>query len=159
MGIQHREDSVHEDALKRRQLDEKDSANALTFVFLAEQGNFDPTTLAEHSSLFEDYVPGIPYTKGQIRLDAKHDGVLYECITSHGAEHASDSPLAQNNLWQRIADPADEWPEWFPATGVYDQWMNGSKCTHNSKRWISNIDYNVYEPGATGVRTWDEVTE
>ena len=33
------------------------------------------------------------------------------------------------------------------------------KVTHNNKKWISNVDNNHWEPGATGVYTWDEWTE
>lgn len=129
---------------------------SLVFVHLAETEAFDATTIAEHSGLFESYVPGIAYKVGQIRLDPA-DGILYKCITAHDAEHATDKPLKKNNLWQRIANPADEWPEWFQATGVFDQWMKDDKCTHNGKKYTSDVDNNVWEPG-TANAPWTEVT-
>jgi hypothetical protein len=129
--------------------------SALVFVTLAEtQELFDPTELCEHAELFDRWVKGINYIAGQIRVD-EIDGVLYRCLTSHNAEHATIPPSQSPTLWGRIADPADEWPEWFPYTGVNDAWMTGDKCTHNGKKWISVVDYNVWEPGVYG---WTEVT-
>lgn len=148
------EDELSKLVLARAEADVLPAAS-VTFVHLAESGAFDATTIAEHSVMFAPYVPAIPYTAGQIRIDPA-DGILYKCITSHGAEHASDAPRTKNNLWERIADPGDEWPEWFPASGVFDQWMKGSKCTHKSVRYTSNVDNNVWEPGTTGA-PWTEV--
>lgn len=131
------------------------SAAALVFVTMAETSDaFDSTALGEHAALFANYIPRVAYKAGQIRI-CPHDGVLYKCITPHGAEHAADKPLAESNLWQRIADPADEWPAWFPASGVFDQWMKGSKCSHSGKHWVSNVDHNVWEPGTPGA-PWTE---
>jgi hypothetical protein len=128
---------------------------ALLFVITAESGDvLDQTTLAEHADLFDRWVSGISYKAGQIRID-RTDGKLYKCLTTHGAEHANDPPSQSPTLWGRIADPADEWPEWFPYRGVADAWMAGSKCSHNEKHWISTVDYNVWEPGISG-NPWTE---
>jgi hypothetical protein len=131
---------------------------SLMFVKVAEEQPeyFDSTTLAENSELFAEHAPGVGYMAGQIRRD-KLDGILYRCITSHGAEH-SDMPPSESNLWERIADPGDEWPDWFPASGKFDQWMLGSKCSYEGKRWTSNVNYNVWVPGGPGVYTWDEAS-
>ena len=157
MGVKHREDSIQADTQRRNREAAQQSAAALMFVTMAESGDtFDATTLGEHAALFDDYVPAAPYKAGQIRV-CPYDRVLYKCITAHGAEHATDKPLADNNLWQRVADPADEWPDWFPASGVFDQWMKDSKCTHMGKRWISSVNHNVWEPGTTGA-PWTEAS-
>lgn len=47
-----------------------------------------------------------------------------------------------------------DWEEWEPGS-----YAKGTKRVHNSKRWVSNVDGNIWEPGAAGVYTWDEVTE
>jgi hypothetical protein len=156
MSVQHRPDSIADHNEKVQKEQQIASAAPLMFVALSQQGAFDATTLAEHSTLFEPYVPGIGYAEGHIRIDAKHDGVLYKCITAHDAEHATDSPLSGSTLWQRIADPAEEFPDWFPATGVFDQWMDGDKVALAGKRWVSTVDNNVWEPGTTGA-PWKEV--
>jgi hypothetical protein len=121
------------------------------FVWTAEKSedNFDITTLAEHAYLFDRWVEGIPYNTSQIRID-ESDGQLYRCLTTHGAEHATAPPSQASALWGRIANPADEWPAWFTYTGVNDAWMEGSKCSHNGKHWISTANYNVWEPGTSG---------
>ncbi len=51
-----------------------------------------------------------------------------------------------------IITVGDEYPDWQPGSYAKD-----AKCFHNGKRWISNVDNNIWEPGATGVYTWTEV--
>lgn len=56
----------------------------------------------------------------------------------------------------------DEYPEWtaWPGYGAI-LWQNGSKCSHNSKKWVSRVDNNIWEPGGMGVSEaiWEEVKE
>lgn len=55
---------------------------------------------------------------------------------------------------------SDEWPEWFAYDGIPPvPWQNGSKCTHNSQKYISRVDNNIWEPGALGVSSaiWEQV--
>ena len=141
---------------RRRRETAAQTASALMFVVLAESGEtFDPTTLGEHAALFDIWRPNVAYRRGQIRID-ETDGNLYRALHDHGAEHATDPPSQSPNLWGRVVNPADEWPAWFPFAGVADAWMKGDRASHNGRRWISNVDFNVWEPGAPGVRTWDE---
>lgn len=49
-------------------------------------------------------------------------------------------------------EPAEEYPEWYAWNGVGAiPWQNGSTCTYNGSKWISHVDNNIWEPGATGV--------
>ena len=49
-------------------------------------------------------------------------------------------------------EPAEEYPQWYLWNGVGAiPWQNGSTCTHNGSKWISHVDNNIWEPGATGV--------
>lgn len=66
-----------------------------------------------------------------------------------------------------VTDPGpgpsdDEYPEWeaWPGYGPI-LWQNGSKCTHNGKKWISRVDNNTWEPGGLGVyeTIWEEVKD
>ena len=55
----------------------------------------------------------------------------------------------------------EEYPEWDRWDGIGTiPWQNGSKCTHNGKKYVSHVDNNIWEPGATGVyeNIWEEVT-
>lgn len=56
----------------------------------------------------------------------------------------------------------EEWPEWYRWLGIGpNPWKNGSKCTHNGKKWVSQVDNNIWEPGRRGVydNIWKEYTE
>ena len=53
-----------------------------------------------------------------------------------------------------VINAGEDWKEWKPG----NSYAKGAKRTHNGKKWISNVDNNIWQPGATGVYTWDEVT-
>lgn len=56
----------------------------------------------------------------------------------------------------------EEWPEWYAWNGVtLNPWQKDSKCTHNGARYISRVDNNIWEPGATGVYDyiWEKQVE
>ena len=59
-------------------------------------------------------------------------------------------------MWTRIADPAQEWPEWIQPTGAHNAYAQGAKVSHNGKHWISDVGANVWEPGVYG---WTEQAE
>lgn len=83
-----------------------------------------------------------------------HGGALYKCLTAHAAQ-ASWTPDASPSLWVRIDDPAEEYPAWRQPTGATDAYPDGAKVSHNGKKWTSDADNNVWEPGVFG---WTEVT-
>ena len=54
----------------------------------------------------------------------------------------------------------EEYPAWEPWGGVGPiPWQTGSKCSHKDKRWVSQVDNNIWEPGAEGVHEtiWRQV--
>lgn len=57
----------------------------------------------------------------------------------------------------------EEHPEWHAWDGVTSPcpWNKGKKCTHNGRKWESQVDNNVWEPGAQGVHDtiWKEIVE
>lgn len=58
------------------------------------------------------------------------------------------------------APEPEEWPEWYAWDGVgRSPWQDGSKCTHNGMKYISHVNDNIWEPGATGVydNIWEAV--
>ena len=93
----------------------------------------------------------VAYTVGQIVIYGED---IYRCLTAHNSQ-ASWSPDASPSLWVKIADPAEEWPEWVQPTGSTDAYAKGAKVSHSEKHWTSTVDSNVWEPGVYG---WDEVT-
>lgn len=85
----------------------------------------------------------------------RYGDLLYKCLTAHTSQE-SWTPDAAPSLWVRIDDPAIEWPEWRQPQGSTDAYAKGAKVSHNGKRWISDLDANVWEPGVSG---WTEYTK
>ena len=83
----------------------------------------------------------------------RYDDILYKCIQAHPAnsEWAPDTAVS---LWARVLIPDPEViPDWVQP-GSTNPYMQGDKVRHAGKTWVSDIDYNVYEPGVYG---WTEV--
>lgn len=95
---------------------------------------------------------GVKYERNDIRV---YGDELYRCITAHTSQ-ADWTPDTAVSLWVRIADPAEEYPEWVQPLGAHDAYAMGAKVSHNGKHWTSDIDNNTYEPG---VYDWTEVVE
>lgn len=85
----------------------------------------------------------------------RYGDLLYKCLTEHTSQE-SWTPDAAPSLWVRIDDPAIEWPEWRQPQGSTDAYAKGAKVSHNGKRWISDVDANVWEPGVYG---WTEAAQ
>ena len=98
--------------------------------------------------LYPEWTSGVEYAVGDRR---RYDGHLYRCQTAHKSQDDWTPPLTPA-LWTRITAEG-EWPEWQP--GSYDK---DAQVSHNGKHWRSNVPNNVWEPGAVGVYTWDEVS-
>ena len=101
-------------------------------------------------SLFPSLVAVTAYSVG---FRTQYEGLLYRCLTAHTSQ-ADWTPPASPSLWVRIDDPSVEWPEWRQPTGATDAYPAGAKVTHGDRRWISDVDNNVWEPGVHG---WTEV--
>lgn len=103
--------------------------------------------------LFDPWIgAGVEYVAGDIRTRGAD---LYRCLTAHTSQETW-TPEESPSLWVRIADPAQEWPEWVQPTGSTDAYAQGAKVSHNGKKWTSDVDANTWAPGVYG---WTEVTE
>lgn len=92
---------------------------------------------------------GISYKKDD---RVQYENVLYKCLQDHTSQ--SDwTPDTAVSLWVRVNDPREEFPQWVQPTGAQDAYSKGDKVSHNDKHWISDVDANVWEPGAYG---WTE---
>lgn len=104
----------------------------------------------EAVELFQKWETAKSYVAGE---RVRHDGVLYECLQAHTSQDGWEPPVAVS-LWARVLIPDPEViPEWEQPEST-NPYMMGDKVTHNGKTWVSDIDYNVYEPGVYG---WTEV--
>lgn len=142
-------------------LEEVDAGNEITratetgsvmFVTMAEAGQIDATTAAEHAELFSPWAYPVSYKTGQLR---QYGGKLYRCVQDHTSQE-DWTPEAATSLWAMSADPTEEWPAWSQPIGAHDAYAAGAKVSHQEKHWISDTDGNVWEPGAYG---WTEAGE
>lgn len=97
--------------------------------------------------LFPAWVIGKDYAAGDRN---QYAGTLYKCVQAHTSQQ-SWTPDVTPALWTVVS--LDEWPVWVQPLGTQDAYNTGDKVSHNDKRWISNMDANVWEPGVYG---WDE---
>ena len=148
------------DGVETVMLEETDAGTEITkatetggimFVTMAEAGNIDDVTAAEHADLFSPWAYPVNYIKDQIR---RHNGALYRCLSDHTSQ-ADWTPDTAPSLWVGISDPAEEWPKWGQPVGAHDSYNTGDKVSQDGKHWISNTDGNVWEPGVYG---WTEET-
>lgn len=124
----------------------------LMFVTMVREGKFDDATIVEHAEQFRQWKENISYTAGDI---CAYGGRLYRCLQAHASQEdwtPSDAP----SLWVKIGDPAEEYPEWSQPIGAADAYDVGDKVSHNSRRWVSTVDSNVWEPGVYG---WEEAEQ
>lgn len=132
------------------EITKSNEAGGIVFVTMAEAGNIDPVTAAEHADLFAEWAYPIGYTVGQIR---RYKDTLYKCVQPHTSQ-ADWTPDTAHSLWSKTSAPADEWPEWVQPIGAHDDYALGAKVSHKEKHWTSNVANNVWEPGVYG---WEEV--
>lgn len=107
------------------------------------------------------YVYNMGIYEGMLVRD--DDGVLYRSIT--GTQERPTEllyhPKYVPTLLEKVEEggeeaPYEEYPEWVRPTGAHDAYAQGAKVSHNGKKWTSNVENNVWEPGVYG---WTEVKE
>ena len=104
--------------------------------------------------LFPAWAAGVDYA-ASIRV--RHDGKLYRCEQSHTSQSGWEPPAAPA-LWTEVAEPGTI-PVWRQPTGAQDAYMAGDKVhypTADDAVYVSDIDYNVYEPTVYGWTKEDE---
>ena len=109
----------------------------------------DDAESLELIELFPAYRVGVAYAVGD-RI--RYGGNLYRVVQAHTSQ-ADWGPDATPALYTVVS--VEEWPEWVQPAGAHDAYATGAKVKHNGKRWVSEIDANVWEPG---VCYWQEVT-
>jgi len=104
--------------------------------------------------LFPVWHEEIPYVIGD---RVRYNDVLYKCVQAHTATDAWNPSIAVS-LWAEVLIPDPEIiPDWVQPDST-NPYMKGDKVKHNNKVWESDIDYNVFEPGAIGTENlWHEV--
>lgn len=130
-------------------------ASSIAFVTMAENGMIDDVTATENIDTFAPWVVGVKATVGQLRTYGGAAKKLYRCIQAHTTQ-ADWTPDVSPSLWVEVGDPSVEYPDWSQPVGSHDAYDQGAKVTHNGKKWVSDVNDNVGEPGVNG---WTEVVE
>jgi len=105
----------------------------------------------ERVILFPVWKPNVAYEIGD---RFRYDGKLYKCVQAH-TSHEAYTPDVTISLYAEVLPGQDgEIGDWVQPDST-NPYMKGDKVRHNGKVWVSDIDYNVYEPGVAG---WIEVT-
>lgn len=85
----------------------------------------------------------------------QHNGELYK-VVQPTVFQTQYEPGAEGTSSIFVKISLEEWPDWIQPTGSHDAYAKGDKVTHNSKKWTSDVDANVWEPGVYG---WTEYVE
>ena len=125
----------------------------LMFVKAAQEQQFDETTIAEHPDLFVSWTE---HWRGKAGDIVEDEGNLYRSIHDVTDAGQNRKPSETPSMWTPIGDPSEEFPEWSQPIGAHDAYSKGDKTAHNGKRWVSDTDGNVWEPGVYG---WTEYVE
>lgn len=116
----------------------------------------DDAEAAGVSALFEPWLPGKAYRKGERITDGA--GCLYRVEQDHTAQE--DWPLEHTPaLYTALgvnADDPDAIPAWRQPTGAQDAYQKGDRVRWQGKVYMSQMDGNVWAPDVTG---WQEATD
>ena len=124
-------------------------ADLVEFLKAARLTADDQTALAG-IELYPKWAVGLAVAK-----DSRYqfNGKLYKAVQAHTTQ-ADWTPDVTPALWVIVS--LKEWPEWVQPAGSHDAYAKGAKVTHSGKKWTSDVDANVWEPGVYG---WSEVVE
>lgn len=105
--------------------------------------------------LYPEWRPAGTYKTGDRR---RYEDKLYKCLQDHHAQ-PSWNPADAQSLWAEIlTDPGGEVLPWIQPEST-NGYSKGDKVTHKGQTWESDIDNNVWEPGAQGTESLWHVVE
>ena len=109
--------------------------------------NQSDETLVDNKSAFPFWQPRIQVNADEIY---RYSDDIYRVLQPH----TTQDDWTPDKVPALFVIIGGDWKQWEPGS-----YAKGTKRVNKSKRWVSNVDGNIWEPGATGVYTWDEVTE
>ena len=107
--------------------------------------------------LYPTWAAGLAVKAGD-RLYYSGTDRLYKVVSDHTTQE-DWKPENSPSLYAKIlpGQSGTEIGEWVQPDST-NPYMKGDKVTHGGKVWVSTIDNNVWEPGATGTESlWTEV--
>lgn len=124
----------------------EEAKNMLKSIYGLADGQSDEKIVNNKSAFPWWNGNGVELKAGQY---VQYETNVYQVIQNHTTQ-PDWTPDIVPALFNKIT--VEEWEKWEPG----NFYKKGAKVTHNNKKWISNVDNNHWEPGATGVYTWDE---
>lgn len=120
---------------------------SIVFVQMAQDGTLDDITISEHPTLFPKWDEN---WTGKANTIVRDGNALYRSIHDVTNTAQNTKPSETPSMWTMVADPSIEYPEWVQPIGSHDSYEKGDKVTHNDKKWVSEVDGNVWQPGVYG---------
>jgi hypothetical protein len=120
---------------------------SIVFVQMAQDGNLDDVTISEHPDLFTEWTEN---WTGKANSIVRDGDALYRSIHDVTNVAQNTRPSETPSMWMMVADPTEEYPEWVQPIGSHDSYEIGDKVTHDNKKWVSEVDGNVWQPGVYG---------
>lgn len=133
----------------------RSEAGAIINAVVALRNGADDQTAARNVVAFPAWAAGKSYAVGE---RVKDEGKLYKVITAHTSQ-TDWKPKSTPSLYAEIlpGQGGTDIGEWVQPEST-NPYMKGDKVKHGGKVWVSTIDNNVWEPGATGTESlWTEV--
>lgn len=144
------------DALAQAEAEEKRrplTAEEVYAMLIAQQIN--TLTVDDQTALrMVEYYPAPEAASYAAGDRIQYNGKLYKCLQAHTAQ-ADWNPVDVPSLWAEVLAGQDgtEIGEWRQPDST-NPYMRGDKVTHNGKTYESEVDNNVWAPGAYG---WVEI--
>lgn len=123
--------------------------NTLRRLIEKASASLEDEDALEGVELFPNWKGDTLYNVGE---RVRYNGILYRCLILHTSQ-AEWNPVDAVSLWSKVLIPDPEViPDWEQPEST-NPYMKGDKVRHIGKVWVSDIDYNVYEPPTM----WSEV--
>lgn len=88
-------------------------------------------------------------------INSVGDIQLYQVLQEHTSQEQY-TPDVANSLYKAIGIDASGIPIWVQPLGATDGYTKGDIVMYNNKKWQSDIDANVWQPGVYG---WTEISD
>ena len=118
--------------------------------------NLDDTNAVANVILFPQWDGnGVSY---EVNTRVQYENTLYKVLQAHKSQ-PDWTPAASPSLFAKVLVSTDGTPKEWEQPNSTNGYKTGDIVIHNEKYWISLVDNNVWEPGATGVSQWKQCDE
>ena len=132
----------------------RDEAKALVAAIVAMREDATDDQALQAFAVYPAWREGKAYAEGE---RVRHNGELYRVLTAHEAQDTW-TPDAAPSLFARVLTADDGTVLAWVQPDSTNAYAKGDRVTHNGSTWLSLVDGNVWEPGATGTESlWQKL--